>query len=154
MGTNFDVNRIREDFPIFKNHPDLIYLDNSATSQKPFQVIRAVTEFYEKSNANPLRGLYDLAQTATEEYGQAREKVQKFIHAARADEIIFTRNATESLNLAAYSFGDLVLHEGDEVVVSIAEHHSNLLPWQAAQCCVTWNAMRRVRLQRKHFGRH
>ena len=132
MSTNFDVNRIREDFPIFKNHPDLIYLDNSATSQKPFQVIRAVTEFYEKSNANPLRGLYDLAQTATEEYEQAREKVQKFIHAARADEIIFTRNATESLNLAAYSFGDLVLHEGDEVVVSIAEHHSNLLPWQAA----------------------
>ena len=120
MSTNFDVNRIREDFPIFKNHPDLIYLDNSATSQKPFQVIRAVTEFYEKSNANPLRGLYDLAQTATEEYEQAREKVQKFIHAARADEIIFTRNATESLNLAAYSFGDLVLHEGDEVVVSIA----------------------------------
>ena len=132
MGTNFDVNRIREDFPIFKNHPDLIYLDNSATSQKPFQVIRAVTEFYEKNNANPLRGLYDLAQTATEEYEQTREKVQKFINAARADEIIFTRNATESLNLAAYSFGDLVLHEGDEVVVSIAEHHSNLLPWQAA----------------------
>ena len=132
MSTNFDVNRIREDFPIFKNHPDLIYLDNSATSQKPFQVIRAVTEFYEKSNANPLRGLYDLAQTATEEYEQTREKVQKFINAARADEIIFTRNATESLNLAAYSFGNLVLHEGDEIVVSIAEHHSNLLPWQAA----------------------
>lgn len=131
MSREFDVNEIRKDFPIFQKQ-EIIYFDNSATSQKPYQVIDAITDFYQNSNANPLRGLYDLAQTATENYEAAREKVRQFIHAKNAEEIIFTRNATESLNLVAYSYGDLVLKPGDEILVSIMEHHSDMLPWQQA----------------------
>ena len=131
MSEQFDVRSIREDFPLLRNS-DVIYLDNSATSQKPDCVIRAVTEFYEQSNANPLRGLYELAQSATEQYEGARETVRRFINAKSADEIIFTRNATESLNLVAYSYGQLAFQPGDEIVVSIMEHHSDLLPWQQA----------------------
>lgn len=131
MSREFDVNEIRKDFPIFQKK-EIVYFDNSATSQKPYQVIDAITDFYQNSNANPLRGLYDLAQTATESYEAAREKVRQFLHAKSADEIIFTRNATESLNLVAYSYGDLVLKPGDEILVSIMEHHSDMLPWQQA----------------------
>lgn len=131
MNEQFDVQSIRQDFPLLRNS-DVIYLDNSATSQKPDCVIRAVTEFYEKSNANPLRGLYELAQSATEQYETARETVRRFIHAKSSDEIIFTRNATESLNLVAYSYGQLAFQPGDEILVSIMEHHSDLLPWQQA----------------------
>ena len=131
MSRNFDVDEIRKDFPIFQNK-ELIYFDNSATSQKPYEVINAITDFYQNCNANPLRGLYDLAQTATEKYESARERVRQFIHAKSADEIVFTRNATESLNLIAYSYGDLVLQPGDEILVSIMEHHSDMLPWQQA----------------------
>ncbi len=131
MTEGFDIGKIRKDFPVLQN-PELIYLDNSATSQKPYSVIRAVTDFYENCNANPLRGLYELAQTATEKYEEAREKVRRFIHAKSTEEIIFTRNATESLNLVAYSYGAMALKPGDEILVSIMEHHSDMLPWQQA----------------------
>ena len=131
MSREFDVTEIRKDFPIFQNK-EIVYLDNSATSQKPYQVINAVTDFYQNCNANPLRGLYDLAQTATEIYESARERVQRFIHAEHREEIVFTRNATESLNLVAYSYGGMVLQPGDEILVSIMEHHSDMLPWRQA----------------------
>ena len=131
MNREWNVNEIRKDFPIFQSR-EMIYLDNSATSQQPYQVMDAVTDFYRNYNANPLRGLYDLAQAATEKYESAREKVCRFIHAKSTDEIIFTRNATESLNLVAYSYGGMVLKPGDEILVSIMEHHSDMLPWRQA----------------------
>ena len=125
------IEEIRADFPFF-GKTDLAYLDNSATSQRPTQVIEAVEQFYYHKNANPFRGLYDLSVEATDAYEAARARVAGFVNAASASEIIFTRNASESLNLVAYSLGELVLHEGDEVVCSVVEHHSNLLPWQHA----------------------
>ena len=126
-----DWNNIRKDFPLFSNHPDIAYLDNAATAQKPAVVIEAERKFYEESNANPLRGLYDLSQSATDAYVNAREAVRRFIGAGSTKEIIFTRNATESLNLVAYSYGAF-LKPGDEILVSVMEHHSNLIPWQQA----------------------
>ena len=128
----YNIEEIRADFPLLKANPKLAYLDNSATSQRPECVLRAVTEFYEKRNANPLRGLYDLAQDATEAYETARETVRGFLNAKSTEEIVFTRNATEALNLVAYSYGGMVLQPGDEILVSVMEHHSNLLPWQQA----------------------
>jgi len=107
-----------------------VYLDNAATAQRPDSVIKAEEDFYIKHNANPLRGLYDLSVEATEIYENARKTVQRFINAASADEIVFTRNTTESINLIAYSYGLSNIKAGDEVLVSIMEHHSNLLPWQ------------------------
>ena len=128
-----DFAAIRKEFPILDQeihgHP-LVYLDSAATSQKPKCVIDAVQEFYEKYNANVLRGLYPLSVEATERYENARKTVQRFIHAACPEEIIFTRNATESMNLVAYSYGMANLKAGDEILVSILEHHSNILPWQ------------------------
>lgn len=120
---------IRCDFPLLIQTNEA-YLDNAATSQKPYCVINAVEDFYKHSNANPLRGLYELSVNATDRYENAREAVRKFIHAKESAEIIFTRNTTESLNLIAYSYGLSNLREGDEIVVSITEHHSNILPWQ------------------------
>ena len=120
---------IRCDFPLLIQTNEA-YLDNAATSQKPYCVINAVEDFYKHSNANPLRGLYELSVNATDRYENAREAVRKFIHAKESAEIVFTRNATESLNLIAYSYGLSNLREGDEIVVSITEHHSNILPWQ------------------------
>ena len=120
---------IRCDFPLLIQTNEA-YLDNAATSQKPYCVINAVEDFYKHSNANPLRGLYELSVNATDRYEDAREAVRKFIHAKESAEIIFTRNTTESLNLIAYSYGLSNLREGDEIVVSITEHHSNILPWQ------------------------
>lgn len=120
---------IRCDFPLLIQTNEA-YLDNAATSQKPYWVIKAVEDFYKHSNANPLRGLYELSVNATDRYENAREAVRKFIHAKESAEIVFTRNATESLNLIAYSYGLSNLREGDEIVVSITEHHSNILPWQ------------------------
>ena len=120
---------IRCDFPLLIQTNEA-YLDNAATSQKPYCVIKAVEDFYKHSNANPLRGLYELSVNATDRYENAREAVAKFIHAGESAEIIFTRNTTESLNLIAYSYGLSNLREGDEIVVSITEHHSNILPWQ------------------------
>ena len=125
------VEEIRKDFPFFEKST-LAYLDNSATSQRPRSVVEAVEDFYYHRNANPFRGLYDLSVEATDAYEAAREKVAGFIGADSSTEIIFTRNASESLNLAAYSLGELVLREGDEIVCSVVEHHSNLLPWQHA----------------------
>lgn len=119
----------REDFPILQKR-ELIYLDSAATSQKPRQVIDAMTRFYESENANPMRGLYELSVQVTETYERARHAVKELIGARHDCEIIFTRNTTESINLAAYSYGLSNIKEGDEIVVSILEHHSNLLPWQ------------------------
>lgn len=119
----------RQDFPLLRENP-IIYLDNAATTQRPACVIQAEEIFYQEYNANPLRGIYALGQEATERYEEARETVREFINAASSEEIIFTRNTTESLNLVAYSYGLTHLNKGDEIVVSILEHHSNLLPWQ------------------------
>ncbi|WP_044297457.1 aminotransferase class V-fold PLP-dependent enzyme [Robinsoniella peoriensis] len=119
----------REDFPILQNR-ELIYLDSAATSQKPRQVMDAMTRFYEAENANPMRGLYGLSIRATETYERARHTIKEFIGARHDCEIIFTRNTTESINLAAYSYGLSNIMKGDEIVVTIMEHHSNLLPWQ------------------------
>ena len=119
----------KQDFPIFQ-HTDVAYIDNAATAQRPQCVLDAVADFYRCHNANPLRGLYPLSVEATDIYEQARETVRSFIGAKSAREIIFTRNTTESLNLVAYSYGLTHVKAGDEVLVSIMEHHSNLLPWQ------------------------
>ena len=121
----------RDDFPLIKNN-DRIYIDNAATSQKPECVIKAEAEFYEKNNANPLRGFYPLSIAATKEYEDARETVREFINAGSTKEIIFTRNTTEGINLVAYSYALNNLKAGDEIAVSIMEHHSNMLPWQMA----------------------
>ncbi|HCC00053.1 MAG TPA: cysteine desulfurase [Ruminococcaceae bacterium] len=121
------------DFPILQtkaNGKRLVYLDSAATSQKPLPVIEAVQKYYESQNANPHRGNYELSVEATEMYEGARETTRAFIHAEHVEEIIFTRNATESLNLLAYSYGMHFINKGDEIVISIAEHHSNLIPWQ------------------------
>jgi cysteine desulfurase/selenocysteine lyase len=122
---------IRKEFPILKNR-NVIYLDNAATSQKPPCVIEAADQYYRMYNANPLRGLYALSVDATDAYENARKTVADFIGAARPEEIVFTRNASESLNLIAYSYARTFLKEGDEIICTIAEHHSNMLPWQQA----------------------
>ena len=119
----------RDDFPLLKRQ-DIAYLDNAATAQRPQCVLDAVTEFYQAENANPLRGLYPLSIAATESYESARAAVQTFLNAENSREIVFTRNTTESLNLVAYSYGLSHVKIGDEVLVSIMEHHSDLLPWQ------------------------
>ena len=119
----------RDDFPLL-NSLDIAYLDNAATAQRPQCVLDAVTEFYKSKNANPLRGLYPLSISATESYESARDTVRDFLNAKSSREIIFTRNTTEGLNLVAYSYGLSNVKAGDEVLVSIMEHHSNLLPWQ------------------------
>ncbi|MBQ7678456.1 MAG: SufS family cysteine desulfurase [Butyrivibrio sp.] len=124
------MNNYRDDFPIFAHDPEVVYLDSAATAQRPVSVIEAEAAFYRSHNANPLRGLYDWSMAATEDYEQARARVASFIGAASPAEIIFTRNTTESLNLVAYSWGLHHLGEGDEIVLSVMEHHSNLLPWQ------------------------
>ena len=119
----------KKDFPIFENR-DISYLDSGATSQKPQYVINAIEEFYKKFNANPHRGAYSLSLEATEQYENTRERIAKFINARNKEEIIFSKNASESLNLIAYSYGLSNLKQNDEVVLSIMEHHSNLVPWQ------------------------
>ena len=125
----------RNDFPLLMQNK-IIYIDNAATSQRPQCVIDAEGDFYKNYNANPLRGLYSLSVEATEVYENAREAIRKFIGAEKSNEIIFTRNTTESLNLVAYSYGLSNVKKGDEIVVSIMEHHSDLLPWQmVAETC-------------------
>ena len=119
----------RKDFPLLMN-TNLAYLDNAATAQRPMQVLDAEREFYERHNANPMRGLYSISIEATDLYEESREKVRKFLNADSTEEIIFTRNTTESLNLVAYSYGLEFLKPGDEILVSITEHHSDLIPWQ------------------------
>lgn len=127
----WNIEDIRRDFPLLQN-TEYAYLDNAATSQKPTAVLEAVRDFYETKNANPFRGLYPLSEAATEAYENARWIVKDFINAKSTEEIIFTRNASESLNLIAYSLGSVLFQPEDEIVVSIAEHHSNMLPWRQA----------------------
>jgi cysteine desulfurase/selenocysteine lyase len=130
---NLNVNKIREDFPILSlkvNGRDIVYLDNSATSQKPKAVINAIKEYNEKINGNPHRGAHYLSVAATGAYENAREKVRRFIGADKSNEIIFTRNTTESINLIAYTYGMTYVKPGDEIVIAVSEHHSNILPWQ------------------------
>ncbi len=128
---SLDIQKIRSDFPFF-DKSDLAYLDNSATTQRPRQVVEAVADYEYHHNSNPFRGLYELSIDATERYEAARTKVAKFINAKSDKEIIFTRNASESLNLVAYSLGEMCLKEGDEVITTVVEHHSNMLPWRLA----------------------
>lgn len=128
-----DINKIREDFPILGrtvyNKP-LVYLDNGATTQKPRCVVEALVNEYYSVNANVHRGVHFLSQQATELHEAARETVRKFIHASSINEVIFTRGTTESINLMASCFGQAFMREGDEVIVSVMEHHSNIVPWQ------------------------
>ena len=119
----------RKDFPLL-NKERTIYLDNAATTQRPKCVLAAESDFYEDHNANPMRGFYPLSIEATDIYEKSRRIVKQFINASSEREIIFTRNTTESINLVAYSYGLTNIHEGDEIVVSVMEHHSNMLPWQ------------------------
>ena len=121
----------KQDFPLLAGQ-DIAYLDSAATAQRPRAVLDAVRDFYETANANPLRGLYALGVEATDRYENARERVRRFLNAKSTGEIVFTRNTTESLNLVAYSYGLANLGPEDEIVVSITEHHSNILPWQMA----------------------
>ena len=123
------AEELKKDFPLLQNRKET-YLDSGATTQKPIQVIEAVNEYYKKYNANPHRGAYSLSIEATEAYENTRAKVAKFINARYSEEIIFSKNATESLNLVAYSYGMENVNSGDEVVISIMEHHANLVPWQ------------------------
>lgn len=123
------MNNIKKDFPLLENE-NITYLDSGATTQKPIQVIKAVEKFYQKYNANPHRGAYSLSVEATEQYENTRTKIAKFINAKHREEIIFSKNATESLNLIAYSYGLDNLKKDNDVVISIMEHHSNLVPWQ------------------------
>src|SRR6516164_6250901 len=128
----YDVNRIRADFPILARPvygKPLVYLDNAASAQKPQEVLDRVNQVYTSQYANVHRGLHYLANEATEAYEDAREKVAAFLNASRKEEIIFTRNATEAINLVAYTFGRERIKEGDEIILSIMEHHSNIVPW-------------------------
>ncbi len=128
-----DVGAIRADFPILDRQvhgKPLVYLDNAATSQKPRQVIKALTDYYENYNANIHRAVHTLGEEATAAYEEAREKVRAFINAPSTESVVFTRNTTEAINLVAYSWGRANIHEGDEILLTQMEHHSNLIPWQ------------------------
>lgn len=128
-----DIKKIRKDFPILNikiNAKPLIYLDNAATTQKPKSVINAITEYYEKNNANIHRGIHTLSEKATEQFENTRLEIKNFINAKSTKEIIFTKNLTEAINLIAYSWGNQNIKKGDEIIVTLFEHHSNLVPWQ------------------------
>lgn len=121
---------LKKDFPIFEKHKKLVYLDSGATSLKPTSVIDAVNDYNSSYSANVHRGIYDISEQATAAYEGAREKVAKFIGAKHSSEIVFTRGTTESINLVSYSLGRQIIEDGDEIVTTIAEHHSNFVPWQ------------------------
>ena len=128
----FNVNEIREDFPLLRQlvyGKNLIYFDNGATTQKPQVVIDAITKYYSKDNANIHRGVHYLSQIATNDYEESRKVIQKYINASKSEEIIFTKGTTDAINLVSNSFGEL-LSEGDEILISAMEHHSNIVPWQ------------------------
>jgi cysteine desulfurase/selenocysteine lyase len=130
---NIDIERIKKDFPILSIKPHgkrLVYLDNAATTQKPIEVIKAMDKYYEELNANVYRSPHYLSVLSTQAYEEARERVKKFINAKRGESIVFTRNTTESINFIAYTWGMKHINEGDEILLTIAEHHSNILPWQ------------------------
>lgn len=126
-----DLKKIKNDFPIFAKYPNLVYLDNAATSQKPQMVIDRLTKFYSQENANVHRGVYPLSEKASELYDLAREKIANFIGAKNSKEIIFTKGTTDALNLVSQTYAIDHLKTGDEILVSDFEHHSNLLPWQS-----------------------
>lgn len=131
--SSFDVQKIREDFPALHQEiygRPLVYFDNAATTQKPRQVIDRIRQYYEKENCNIHRGVHHLSQVATEAFENTRKHVQAFIHAENSHEIIFTKGTTDSVNLVSYSFGEVFIDEGDEIIISALEHHSNLVPWQ------------------------
>ncbi|RJR28393.1 SufS family cysteine desulfurase [Candidatus Microgenomates bacterium] len=123
-------NSIRNDFPIFKHQPNLVYLDSTASTLKPQQVIDAVNEYYQEYSANIFRGIYDISEKATAAYEDARKKIAEFMRVI-PDEVVFVRNATEGINLVASSWGDANIHQGDEIVTTIMEHHANFVTWQA-----------------------
>ena len=125
-----NLKDIKNQFPIFKHQPGLVYLDSTATSLKPKIVIDKINEYYSEYSANVFRGIYPMSEKATAEFEETRGVVSKFINANNSQEIIFTRNATESLNLLAYSLGRKIINPGDEIVTTIMEHHSNFVPWQ------------------------
>ena len=130
---SFSADKIKADFPIlnqFVNEEPLVYLDNAATTQKPTAVLAAVEQYYRNDNANVHRGVHTLAERATAQYEAARQKVQHFIHAKESAEVLFTRGTTTSLNWVAKSYGEAAVQPGDEIVISIMEHHSNIVPWQ------------------------
>ncbi|MDG2342697.1 MAG: cysteine desulfurase [Cytophagales bacterium] len=130
---SFPVNSIREDFPILKskiNNHDLVYFDNAATTQKPQSVIDSISNYYEKYNSNIHRGVHSLAEKATNEFEKTRTKIKKFINAKSNTEIVFTRGTTEGINLISSSLGKYKFSEGDEIIISEMEHHSNIVPWQ------------------------
>lgn len=129
---SFEVEKIRAEFPILRGNPHLAYLDGAATSQKPQCVIDAVSRFYSEENANIHRGLYRLSQTATTEFERARERVAKFLNAREPRECVFTRGATEAINLVAASWGGANLRPGDEILITEMEHHADIVPWQLA----------------------
>jgi cysteine desulfurase/selenocysteine lyase len=126
----FDPRVVKRDFPIFRNNPDVVFLDSAASAQKPQVVIDAVSSFYERDYANVHRGVYGLSQRATDKYEAARETVRRFLNARSAREIVFVRGATEAINLVAQTWGLSMLKAGDEVLVTELEHHSNIVPWQ------------------------
>lgn len=132
MSIDIAANPYKQDFPLLVNHPDLAFLDSAATAQRPACVLDAEREFYETMNANPLRGLYDLSIKATEAIDSTRKHIARFIGAGEENwhDIVFSRNTSEALNMVATAFGGHVLQEGDEVCITIMEHHSNLIPWQ------------------------
>ena len=133
VASTLDVERIRADFPILSIKPrgkPLVYLDSAATSQKPRQVIDALRRYYEEENGNIHRGVHYLSELATLRYDETREAVRRFINAASHDEVVFTRNTTESINLVAATFGQAFVKPGDEILISVMEHHSNIVPWQ------------------------
>ncbi len=130
---DLDIEKIRKDFPILEKEvygKRYIYLDNAATSYKPLQVLKAVEEVYTQYNGNPHRGAHYMSNQTTVKFEAVRDKVKDFINAEQREEVIFTKGATESINLVAYSFGEEFIHEGDEVIVSEMEHHANIVPWQ------------------------
>src|SRR5690349_18314000 len=133
ISPTFDVNEIRKSFPVLErevNNQLLVYLDNAATSQKPQAVIDALNYYYSNYNANIHRGIHTLAEEATAAYEATRKTVQQFINARFSEEIIFTRGATEGINLVAYTWGRKNIYPGDEIIISTMEHHSNIVPWQ------------------------
>ena len=143
--TDYDLARVREDFPILKeliHGKPLVYLDNAATSQKPWQVINAERDYYTHLNANIHRGVHDLSQRATDAFEGARGKARQFVNARNNEEVIFVRGTTEAINLVAASYGRTNLKVGDEIIVSEMEHHSNIVPWQMA--CEATGAVLRV----------
>src|SRR3989338_3688768 len=132
VNSKINIEKIREDFPILKrkvNGKNLGYLDNAATSKKPKQVIESIKNYYENYNSNIHRGIHQLSEEATDAFEKAREKVAKFIN-AKPEQIIFTKNTTESINLVAYSYGLNKIKKGDNILSTVMEHHSNFLPWQ------------------------